>query len=378
MTGQEQHHLGRFSERLAQVSPHAIVTPAIVALNVLIFVAMAVSGIDMMQPDGRRLIAWGSNFGPLTTNGQWWRLFTAMFLHAGIVHLGLNMWVLLYCGRIVERLYGSLHFLLLYMAAGLVGSIASLLWNPMINSVGASGAIFGVYGGLLAFMFNRRNQVPTNIMKEQGLSAIIFIVYSLSYGMRQEGIDNAAHLGGLVGGLAMGWLLARPLDARLRQEAGLRRLALALVVAPLVLVLFTLPVQNTGEEYRLQQQFLSDIKWFGEEEKRLVQRAEEWRLAARSERYSRAELSAQLEQELVKPWQAIHDRLVASPPLAEDSQFHAHQVLILESVTLRRDAFQLLAQGIRTDHEPSLAQAKALFEASNKTIEKLQELQQTP
>jgi len=235
-----------------------------------------------------------------------------------------------------------------------------------------------VYGGLLAFMFNRRNQVPANIMKEQGLSAIIFVVYSLSYGMRQKGIDNAAHLGGLVGGLAMGWLLARPLDVRLRQEAGLRRLALALVVAPLVLVLFTLPVQNTGEEYRLQQQFLSDIKWFDEEEKRLVQRAEEWQLAASSEGYSRAELSAQLEQELVKPWQAIHDRLMASPPLAEDSQLRAHQVLIIESVTLRRDAFRLLAQGIRTDHEPSLAQAKTLFEASNKTIEKLQELQQTP
>ncbi len=370
---QRQHELRDFTERLARTTPHAVVTPSLVAINVIVFAAMVVGGVGVIEPDGRMVVPWGSNFGPLTTDGQWWRLFTSMFLHFGIAHLALNMWALFDAGRVVERLYGNAHFLLLYVAAGMAGSIASLLWNPMVNSAGASGAIFGVYGGLLAFMLDRRNQVPVSIMKAQRISAIVFILYSLSYGMRQEGIDNAAHVGGLAGGFVMGWLLARPLDAEARSTSGLRRLGIAMLAMPVALVLIALPIRNTGETYRKDQQYVADLKWLEEQEKSLSAMAEQWQQLARSGLRSPAYLSERLERDVVAPWQAIHARL-AKNPLDEGSRLRAHQALVLESVTNRRDGFRLLAEGVRTDDPKKFEQAKVRFAANHEAIEKLKQL----
>ncbi|NLZ17863.1 MAG: rhomboid family intramembrane serine protease [Desulfobulbaceae bacterium] len=370
---QDQHDIDDFTERLMQATPHAFVTPTIVAVNVIIFAAMVISGVDLLRPDGRMLISWGSNFGPYTSGGQWWRLLSSMFLHVGLIHLTLNMWVLYYTGKLVERLYGSAHYALLYVLAGLAGSIASLHWNPMINSAGASGAIFGVYGALLAFMLDRRNQVPVAIMKSQSTIVIGFIFYSLIYGMRQEGIDNAAHLGGLAGGFVMGWLLARPLSADLRAQTGLLRPLLSLLAATLALILLTLPIKNTGEAYRKEEQYHADMSWFAEQEKMLSAELENWQQLAASGSSSPEGLLKALERDIVAPWEAIYERLSATP-LDENSRLRAHQVLVLESVTNRRDAFRLTANSIRDGDQEKMEQAKRHFDASNEAIKKLQQL----
>ncbi len=330
---------------------------------------MTASGVNMFQPDGRMVIAWGANFGPYTTGGQWWRLFTSMFLHFGIIHLALNMWVLYSNGRIVERLYGNTHFALLYVVSGLSGSIASLLWNPMVNSAGASGAIFGVFGAQLAFMLDRRNQVPAGIMKEQSSSVVIFIVYSLIYGMSQKGIDNAAHLGGLAGGLLMGWLLARPLDANIRAAAGARRLLSALLAAALALPLFTLPIKDVSQGYRQEERYLADINWMMTEEKRIQEAFARWQEAMQAEQQPAAELARQLEQEVAMPWQAMYERVRANP-LAEDARLYPHQRLVLEGLRNRQEAYFLFAEALRTDSAEKSQQAKERIEAANAAIEK--------
>lgn len=370
---QDQHDMADFTERLMQTTPHAFVTPTIVAINVIVFAVMVASGADVLQPDGRMLISWGSNFGPYTSDGQWWRLLSAMFLHVGIIHLALNMWVLYYTGKLVERLYGNAHYALLYILAGLAGSITSLLWNPLVNSAGASGAIFGVYGALLAFMLDRRNQVPAAIMKSQSTTVIVFIFYSLIYGMRQEGIDNAAHLGGLAGGFVMGWLLARPLDADLRAQTGLRRPLFSLLAAALALILLTLPIKNTGEIFRKEEQYHADMSWFTEQEETLSAELKNWQQLAASGSNSPEELLTLLERNIVAPWEAIYQRLSATP-LDENSRFRTHQVLVLESVINRRDGFRLTANSIRDDDQEKMEQAKKHFEASNEAIKKLQQL----
>lgn len=374
---QEQHELDNFMKRLEHATPRVFVTPAIIAINMLVFVAMAVSGVHILQPDGRMVVTWGSNFGPYTTGGQWWRLFTSMFLHFGIIHLGMNMWALSYSGRIVERLYGNAHFALLYVVAGLSGSIASLLWNPMVNSAGASGAIFGVFGAQLAFMLNRSNQVPARIMQEQRTSTIIFIFYSLLFGMSHKGIDNAAHLGGLVGGLFMGWLLARPLDADLRASMGFRRLALALTAAVLFLPLLTQPIENTGENFRKEERFLSDIEWLRLEEQRLQTALTSWQEAVAAQQQSTAEFAQRLEQEVAIPWQAIYERFSANP-LEEGTRLHTHQRLLLEAIGNRRDAYFLLIEGFRTNDEEKFRQAQTLMEASNALVEKIKAMPPQP
>ncbi len=368
-----EHELEDFRKRLFQVTPHAFVTPSIVAINLLIFAAMVATGVDMLQPDGRMVIAWGANFGPYTTNGQWWRLFTSTFLHFGILHAGLNMWALYYSGRVVERLFGNGRFALLYLIAGLSGSIASLLWNPMVNSAGASGAIFGVYGALLAFMLDRRNQVPKAIMKEQRLGVLIFIFYSLGFGLRQEGIDNAAHIGGLLGGLVMGWLLARPLNKEARAQSGWPKLAAMVTAAAIGLSLLTLPIERTGEAFRREEQFFEDFRWLSEEETRLNTASEEWRQLAATGMHSADYLAGKMEEDIVHPWQVIYDRLAANV-VPENSRLRSQQDLVIQSVRERRDGYQLFVEGIRANDEDKLKEAQIHFAASNETIKKLQRL----
>ena len=136
--------------------PKVSVTSVLLALNVVIFGLMLAWGMDPMQPAIDGLIQWGANYGPKTTQGEWWRMFTCMFLHIGVLHLLFNMLALWNVGSCMERLLGSTGFLVLYLLAGLLGSVASVAWNPFVVSAGASGAIFGLYGGLLAFLMRHR------------------------------------------------------------------------------------------------------------------------------------------------------------------------------------------------------------------------------
>ncbi|HTE40383.1 MAG TPA: rhomboid family intramembrane serine protease [Steroidobacteraceae bacterium] len=203
-----------FYPRLLQRRPHAYVTSALIAINVLVFALTVWDGAGLLQPDGRVLIHWGSNFGPLTEGGQPWRLLTSMFLHFGALHLVLNLWALSSLGALVERLYGSGHFLLLYLLAGITGSAASLAWNPIVNSAGASGAVFGVLAALPAFALDKQAGVPLGIMRHHRSTALFFIGLNLVNGYINPGIDNAAHIGGLIGGFGYGLLLARPLQSQ--------------------------------------------------------------------------------------------------------------------------------------------------------------------
>jgi len=137
--------------------PKIAVTPVLLGLNVAVFGLMLAGGIHPMAPTIDSLVQWGANYGPKTTNGEWWRMFTAMFLHIGILHLLFNMVALWNIGSFMERVLGPVGFVVLYLLAGLLGSVASVVWNPFVVSAGASGAIFGLYGGLLAFLVRHRD-----------------------------------------------------------------------------------------------------------------------------------------------------------------------------------------------------------------------------
>jgi len=224
-----------FDRSMEQLGTQSVVTWSLVAANIAWFLFVASQGGGWVVAQPGVIVHWGSNFGPLTLNGEWWRLFTCMFVHFGLLHLAFNMWVLWSIGRMIERMFGSLHYALLYVFAGLCGSMASLWWHPNVNSAGASGAIFGLLGGLLAFILNPVSGVPPTIVASQRRIGLAFIAYNLIGGFTHHGIDNAAHLGGLVGGFVMGWILARPLDVTAREQARPRfALAAVLGLTPLV------------------------------------------------------------------------------------------------------------------------------------------------
>ena len=138
--------------------PRALVAPVLVAINIMVFVLMVATGVDFMEPSIEDLISWGANFGPRTVDWEWWRLLSCTFLHIGALHIAFNMYVLWDVGRVVERLVGSTTFLVLYVASGLVGSLASLALNPQVVSAGASGSVFGVFGALIGFAALQRDK----------------------------------------------------------------------------------------------------------------------------------------------------------------------------------------------------------------------------
>lgn len=180
------------------------ITPLLIDLNLLVFILMFLDGADLLSPSSEMLLSWGANFRPLTLAGEWWRLITCCFLHIGIIHLLLNLYALLYIGVLLEPLLGSSRFAWAYLIAGVISSAASLWWHDITISAGASGSIFGLYGVFLALLTT--NLIEKSARQSLLASIAVFVGYNLIYGMK-GGIDNAAHIGGLISGLAFGYAL---------------------------------------------------------------------------------------------------------------------------------------------------------------------------
>lgn len=178
-------------------------TPLLFYVNVALFVAMVISGVSLMTPTGFSILEWGANFGPLTLTGDWWRTITCNFIHIGLIHIVMNMYALLYIGGYLEQLIGGRRLLVSYLLTGLFAALSSLMIHPETISAGASGSIFGLYGIFLAFLiFHQR--IEKGQRKSLLYSIGFFVIYNLMIGAREEGIDNAAHVGGLVSGLLLG------------------------------------------------------------------------------------------------------------------------------------------------------------------------------
>lgn len=192
-----------------------IATPLLIYINVALFIIMSICGVSLIEPTGISLIKWGADFGPLTLTGDWWRTVTCNFIHIGIIHILMNMYALLYIGIFLEQFIGSRKLIIAYFLTGLFSALLSLMVHPEIISAGASGSIFGLYGIFLSYLlFNHR--IDKHQRKSLLYSIGFFVVYNLLLGAGKEGIDNAAHIGGLVSGAILGiiYLLADKYESK--------------------------------------------------------------------------------------------------------------------------------------------------------------------
>jgi rhomboid protease GluP len=255
---QQWIELREFNRRLDELGQGTWITPALVAANVLVYLIMALIGGKLGGFDPQEYATWGANIGPMTLGGQWWRLLTAVFVHLNLAHVLLNMWALWNIARLAERLFGRWLLLLVYCASGALASLSSVIWNPTVASVGASGAIFGLFGAFFAFLAKPDTLVPRSVIRTHWLSTAVFVTYSLFNGFLSEGIDNAAHVGGLLAGFALGWVAARPLDATDREEFPFPQLVACLGItgAALLAGLWQMhalgPRRTTPEQYAQQ------------------------------------------------------------------------------------------------------------------------------
>lgn len=179
-----------------------IFTYLFTALQILMFILLEAAGGSQ---NTQVLIQFGAKYNPSIINGEWWRFFTPIILHIGMLHLLMNTLALIYIGSAVERMYGSVKFLFIYLFAGAAGTLASFALSPSI-SAGASGAIFGCFGALLYLGIIK----PNLFFRTIGSNLIFIIVLNLLFGFAVPNIDNAGHIGGLLGGFLAALVVQLP------------------------------------------------------------------------------------------------------------------------------------------------------------------------
>jgi rhomboid protease GluP len=183
-------------------------TNLLIAINVVVYLIVALSARSLVDMSAKTVyLAGGQNTLLMQMTGEYWRIFTAMFLHFSLLHLGLNMLSLFIIGRVVEVLYGTWRYLLIYLGAGIIGGVATYFFSkPEAVSAGASGAIFGVFGALGVFyLVNRRS---SRAIGPGAISNWLFwLGLNLVWGLSVPGIAIVDHIGGLIGGMLLSFLL---------------------------------------------------------------------------------------------------------------------------------------------------------------------------
>jgi membrane associated rhomboid family serine protease len=336
-----------FRDALRARTPWVPVTPTLVAVNVSIFVFMLFGAGALGDP--ATLVGWGANFGPRTTNGEWWRLVTSMFVHSGILHLLVNVASLVSIGLILERLIGSLTFLAVYVAAGVFASLVSLSISPLGVSAGASGAIFGLYGLLLAssiWSLLRRSDVtiPLAAVKRLAPAAVVFILYNMAGG----GVGSAAELTGLVAGIVCGLVLARGVSGGkppARRVAATMAATVAIAVASAVVLRGVTDVRPEIERVVAVEDHTASVYHAA------VERFRNGRITA-------AALAGMIDETIVPELHAADSRLKAVHGVP-----HEQQPLVADAedyFRLRFESWRLRADGLRkTDKLTPRADARS-------------------
>ena len=229
-------------------------TNILIAFNVLVYVGMVATGISWIGPRSDEVLRWGANYGPYTLTGQYWRIISCSFLHFGILHLGLNMWCLWSLGRLTEKLLGGFAVVATYFVTGMAAALLSLTWDPMRVSAGASGAIFGFAGVLIPVLYYGKLNLDREKVRKLLAYVVRFALINLLYGLK-GGIDNMAHLGGLVTGLLAGLFLARSFSLSPEERHAQRRqlFLTTACILPLLLVPLTRTKKAAMELGRAEQ-----------------------------------------------------------------------------------------------------------------------------
>ncbi|MBV9669894.1 MAG: rhomboid family intramembrane serine protease, partial [Acidobacteriales bacterium] len=195
------------ARRIQVVQRRRTAARLLVGVNVAVFLTMVLRGVSFFEPSVAALVHWGALDPQLFLAGQRWRLLSSAFVHIGVLHLALNMWCLWALAEWSESLFGAGTTIALYLLTALTGGVLSMEWMLLRGaghvSAGASGAIFGLAGAVVTSLRVGRHRIPLEVRRRISNSALQFAVINLVFGLLPN-IDNAAHLGGMVGGLALG------------------------------------------------------------------------------------------------------------------------------------------------------------------------------
>lgn len=250
----EALRIQEFQRNLQSSAPRLIVTKILVALNILVYLYVSIKGGNFGSPDNQLLMDLGANNGEKIFAGEWWRLFTSMFLHGGLTHLAFNMYALWIIGNIVEKLFGEIGYTAIYFVSGVLGSMLSLYNHPAyVVGVGASGAVFGIFGALISYAYFKKmpREISGNILK----NAALMIVINLAIGFSIPQIDNSAHIGGCIAGIIAAFFIGQDINNVNRSKRRLVSIAVAVFTGALVVLIWK-PVADknkTNKDSRIEK-----------------------------------------------------------------------------------------------------------------------------
>lgn len=340
-------------ERLRRRVPQIRVTKTLLLLNGLVFLASLVSGAGLGMTASEIPLAWGANFGPATQDGEWWRLASAMFLHFGLLHLGMNLWALWDGGQLVERMFGPWRFATLYFLCGISGNLLSLVSHRgTAVSGGASGAIFGIYAALLVYLWQERRHLHPQEFRWLFWGAAVFAVAIIAFGLLVPEIDNAAHIGGFVCGLLAGSMLSPVPGPKYRPRAA----ALLLLVGWAVLISLIPP---PAFRWRDEAAARREIAAFLQNEAAIATAWQEIVAASRRGDATFEQLAGRIETDITDSYERSFEHLShmpVSPALPSGAQLDQ----LRDYAARRRDASRLLAEGLRDGDAKKVQAAMAL------------------
>jgi membrane associated rhomboid family serine protease len=390
-----------FRDALRERTPWPLVMPVLVAVNVLVFLAMGWG-----SSDHDALVSWGASFGPRTTNAEWWRLLTSMFVHGGFLQLLVNCLALVQLGLVLERLVGHITFAGVYVAAGVLASLVSLSDYPMATSFGASGGIFGLYGLLVASaawsaihqpksaaapkaedepattgMFGLRDlprvdaearsepepaiepQVPAysgititlNAARQLAPIAAIFLLYNLAGGTLEAG----AEVGGFAAGFICGVVLTSGVTVR---TPPVPRVAVTMAATVMVAIASAVPLRGMAD---VRPEITRVLELEQQTSTTYQAAVTQFKLGTVS-----AEALAQLIEKKITPeLQAMQARLKSLGRIPAE-----HQPLLAgaeEYLRLRDESWRLRAAALHKSSMPALRKAESAERASLEALERL-------
>ena len=365
LKSEEVRDIESFQALLAQKSPYAPISYTLFAINILIFLAMLYAGVDLFQPTTEQLLAWGANAGTKTMDGEAWRLLSCAFLHIGLIHLGVNMFVLWKVGPFLERLFGSITFLIFYLVSAIGGSEASLWWNEFGVSAGASGALFGIFGSLLGYLLAKPPGMSAAIMTQLRFWAINFIVLNIAFVFFLAGVDQAAHGGGALAGFLVGLLAGVIQKNAFLKTPILKHGVLLLAGVGLCWASWFMLQKETSDKFLAIKTF----EQFGKEEESLLEKFNNGQKQLRKTQLSEEGFATLLEKEITPVWSNYATKFNGFKKVpGRWAGWYPDFVVYLKTQVA---AQTLLQEGIKTKDKNKVEEAHEKFEDAGELVRKI-------
>jgi rhomboid protease GluP len=363
---------GRVEElhrELWKATPRPLGTYSLMAVSVVVFAAMLLRGASPLEPAFQTLVRWGGDYAPFTLNGEWWRLFTSLFVHVGLFHLVVNLWALRDLGPLVERLLGTAGFLAIALVSGLAGSVACVAWYKDRVNVGTSGAIFGLFGALLGILLLSRRAVAKELLRQLRWSGLVFLGANIFFGVRRDGVEHPANIAGaaagLLGGLVLGWRLT-PGQAARRALAAAAFAAVACLALGVTVWFLPRPPKDYGK-------FRVAFAEFEEVQHRVLTLDREGRQRVQNKELTEDKFADLIEKDILPPWRDALHRLteIQQPPPRYQQAFP----VLVEYLRAHEQSWDLLVRAIRAKNQSLADDSGRERERANQKAQEFRQLQ---